>query len=95
MQGNAMEGTALLQIDNRPPCGQDAKEKDMNKIEAMALAGEQEGGADVVEYVVTLGIAIGLGAILVAFRDKIGDVIEDAGTKMTTLFNNVTSGLTG
>lgn len=65
----------------------------MNKIEAMALAGEQEGGADVVEYVVTLGIAIGLGAILVAFKDKIGAVITDAGTKLTTLFGNVTNGL--
>lgn len=65
----------------------------LKKARAAALAGEAEGGADVVEYVVTLGIAIGLGAILVAFRDKIGATITSAGTKMDTLFSNVTSGL--
>lgn len=63
----------------------------MEKIKALAWAGEQNGGADVVEYVVTLGIAIGLGAILVAFRDKIGDTITSAGEKMSAMFGNITS----
>lgn len=54
-------------------------------------AGEVAGGQATTEYIIVLGVLIGLGVVLVAFRDAIGDAITDAGEAIVQTFTDITT----
>ena len=72
--------------------GNDMKEL-LKKIEAAAYAGEEEGGSEIVQTVIVLGFALGLGAALLLLQGQIRTAITTAGTNLTTFFTSITAGM--
>lgn len=64
----------------------------MSKAYAVAMRGEEEGGSEIVQVVIVLGFAVGLGAALLALQGNIQSAITHAGTSITDMFSKVTSG---
>lgn len=67
-------------------------EKKLSKLRALVVRGEEEGGSEIVQTVIVLGFAVGLGAALIALQGNIQTAIKDAGTAVTDMFSKVTSG---
>lgn len=64
----------------------------MSKVRALAVSGEEEGGSEIVQTVIVLGFAVGLGAALLLLQGNIQDAITKAGTSVTDMFSKITSG---
>lgn len=62
------------------------------KLRALVVRGEEEGGSEIVQTVIVLGFAVGLGAALMALQGNIKDVIGDAGKSIGEMFGKVTAG---
>ena len=63
-----------------------------NKIRALVVRGEENGGSEIVQAVIVLGFAVGLGAALMLLQGNIQTAITTAGTNITDLFSKVTNG---
>ena len=61
-------------------------------IRALLVRGEEEGGSEIVQTVIVLGFAVGLGAALILLQGNIQTAITDAGTSVTDMFSKITSG---
>ncbi len=68
-----------------------AMEGALKKAYAQAVCGEEEGGSEIVQVVIVLGFAVGLGAALMLLQGQINDAIKNAGTSITKMFTSVTS----
>ncbi len=64
----------------------------INKLQAMAMHGEAEGGSEVIQTVIVIGFAVGLGAALMALQGVFNTSIESAGTNVNNLFGKITAG---
>ena len=62
-----------------------------SKVRAWALAGEEDGGSEIVQVVIVLGFAVGLGAALLILQEQINDAIKSAGTSITSMFRSITA----
>lgn len=62
------------------------------KMRALMMRGEEEGGSEIVQTVIVLGFAVGLGAALLLLQGSIQTSITSAGTSITDMFSKVTSG---
>ncbi len=63
-----------------------------NKARAMAYCGEEDGGSEIVQVVIVLGFAVGLGTALMALQNQINTSINGASTSIANMFKSVTSG---
>ena len=63
----------------------------MKKAYAQMMCGEEEGGSEIVQVVIVLGFAVGLGAALMLLQDQINAAIKSAGSSITNMFKSVTS----
>ena len=63
-----------------------------NKIRALVVRGEENGGSEIVQAVIVLGFAVGLGAALMLLQGNIHTASTTAGTNITDLFSKVTNG---
>lgn len=59
---------------------------------ALAMRGEERGGSEIVQTVIVLGFAVGLGAALIALQGNIQSAITQAGTSVTDMFSKITQG---
>ena len=66
-----------------------------DKARAMAYRGEEDGGSEIVQVVIALGFAVGLGAALMVLQTQINTAITSAGNSVTNMFKSVTSGAAG
>lgn len=64
----------------------------VGKVRALLVRGEEEGGSEIVQTVIVLGFAVGLGAALILLQGNIQSAITKAGTAVTEMFTKVTSG---
>lgn len=64
----------------------------VSKIRALAMCGEEEGGSEIVQTVIVLGFAVGLGAALLLLQGNIQEAITKAGASVTDMFSKITSG---
>ena len=64
----------------------------VNKMRACLVRGEEEGGSEIVQTVIVLGFAVGLGAALIMLQGNIQSAITKAGTAVTDMFTKVTTG---
>lgn len=64
----------------------------MSKCKALLVRGEEEGGSEIVQTVIVLGFAVGLGAALLLLQGNIQTAITHAGTVVTDTFSKITSG---
>lgn len=64
----------------------------LNKMYALAVCGEEDGGSEIVQTVIVLGFAVGLGAALLLLQGNIQEAITKAGTSVTDMFSKITSG---
>ena len=62
------------------------------KLRALVVRGEENGGSEIVQTVIVLGFAVGLGAALMLLQGNIQTSITTAGTNITDLFSKVTNG---
>ena len=62
------------------------------KMRALLVRGEEEGGSEIVQTVIVLGFAVGLGAALLLLQGNIQTAITHAGTVVTDTFSKITSG---
>ena len=60
---------------------------------ARALA--YRGGSEIVQVVIALGFAVGLGAALMILQTQVNTAITSAGNSVTNMFKSVTSGAVG
>lgn len=67
-------------------------ESKLAKAKALAVVGEEEGGSEIVQTVIVLGFAVGLGAALLLLQGNIQSAITKAGTSVTDMFSKITSG---
>lgn len=63
-----------------------------DKTRALAYRGEEDGGSEIVQVVIVLGFAIGLGAALMTLQNQINTSINSAGTSISNMFRSVTAG---
>ena len=63
-----------------------------SKVKALLVRGEDDGGSEIVQTVIVLGFAVGLGAALILLQGNIQSAITKAGTSVTDMFSKVTSG---
>lgn len=63
------------------------------KIRARLAASERDGGSEIVQTVIVLGVALGLGAALLLLQINIQTVLKDAGEALITFFGNITAGM--
>ena len=63
-----------------------------SKLRALCLHGEEEGGSEIVQTVIVLGFAVGLGAALMGLQGSITKIIGDAGTSIGKRFESVAAG---
>lgn len=63
-----------------------------SRARAWLLCGEERGGSEIVQTVIVLGFAVGLGAALVALQGNIQSAITQAGTSVTDMFSKITQG---
>lgn len=61
-------------------------------MRALMVRGEEEGGSEIVQTVIVLGFAVGLGAALLLLQGSIQSAITKAGTSVTDMFAKITSG---
>lgn len=64
----------------------------LDKVRALLVVGEEDGGSEIVQTVIVLGFAVGLGAALLLLQGNIQTVITKAGTSVTDMFSKITSG---
>ena len=62
-----------------------------DKARALAYRGEEDGGSEIVQVV----IALGLGAALMILQTQVNTAITSAGNSVTNMFKSVTSGAVG
>ena len=60
----------------------------LDKVRALLVVGEEDGGSEIVQTV----IAVGLGAALLLLQGNIQTAITKAGTSVTDMFSKITSG---
>lgn len=63
-----------------------------DKARALAYRGEEDGGSEIVQVVIVLGFAVGLGAALMTLQNQINTSINSAGTSISNMFRSVTAG---
>ena len=63
-----------------------------SKLKALVVRGEEGGGSEIVQTVIVLGFAVGLGAALMLLQGNIQTAITTTGTNITDLFSKVTNG---
>ena len=63
-----------------------------SKLKTLVLVGEEDGGSEIVQTVIVLGFAVGLGAALLLLQGNIQTAITKAGTSVTDMFSKITSG---
>lgn len=62
-----------------------------DSLKSSLYAGEIEGGADTVEYVIVLVIAVVIGSVLYLLATgTLNPVINNTGSKLNTMFNSIT-----
>lgn len=64
----------------------------LDKVRALLVVGEEDGGSEIVQTVIVLGFAVGLGAALLLLQGNIQTAIMKAGTSVTDMFSKITSG---
>ena len=64
----------------------------LDKVRALLVVGEEDGGSEIVQPVIVLGFAVGLGAALLLLQGNIQTAITKAGTSVTDMFSKITSG---
>ena len=64
----------------------------LGKAKALLVVGEEDGGSEIVQTVIVLGFAVGLGAALLLLQGNIQTAITKAGTSVTDMFSKITSG---
>ena len=64
----------------------------LDKVRALLVVGEEDGGSEIVQTVIVLGFAVGLGAALLLLQGNIQTAITKAGTSVTDTFSKITSG---
>ena len=64
----------------------------LDKVRALLVVGEEDGGSEIVQTVIVLGFAVGLGAALLLLQGHIQTAITKAGTSVTDMFSKITSG---
>ena len=64
----------------------------LDKVRALLVVGEEDGGSEIVQTVIVLGFAVGLGAALLLLQGTIQNAITKAGTSVTDMFSKITSG---
>ena len=64
----------------------------LDKVRALLVGGEEDGGSEIVQTVIVLGFAVGLGAALLLLQGNIQTAITKAGTSVTDMFSKITSG---
>lgn len=64
----------------------------LDKTRALAYRGEEDGGSEIVQVVIVLGFAVGLGAALMTLQNQINTSINSAGTSISNMFRSVTAG---
>ena len=63
----------------------------MQKLKSKFMYGEIYGGQTTVEYAIVVAIVLGVAALLIAFRDQIGTMINNATNSLSKLFTNLTT----
>lgn len=63
-----------------------------DKARALAYRGEEDGGSEIVQVVIVLGFAVGLGAALMTLQNQINTSINSAGTSISNMLRSVTAG---
>ena len=58
----------------------------LDKVRALLVVGEEDGGSEIVQTVIVLGFAVGLGAALLLLQGNIQTAITKAGTSVTDMF---------
>ena len=69
-----------------------AEKGSISKIRALIVRGDEGGGSEIVQTVIVLGFAVGLGAALMLLQGNIQTAITTAGTNITDMFSKITSG---
>ena len=64
----------------------------LDKVRALLVVGEEDGGSEIVQTVIVLGFAVGFGAALLLLQGNIQTAITKAGTSVTDMFSKITSG---
>ena len=64
----------------------------LDKVRALLVVGEEDGGSEIVQTVIVLGFAVGLGAAPLLLQGNIQTAITKAGTSVTDMFSKITSG---
>lgn len=64
----------------------------LDKVRALLVVGEEDGGSEIVQTVIVLGFAVGLGAALLLLQGNIQTAITKAGASVTDMFSKITSG---
>lgn len=64
----------------------------LDKVRALLVVGEEDGGSEIVQTVIVLGFAVGLGVALLLLQGNIQTAITKAGTSVTDMFSKITSG---
>ena len=64
----------------------------LDKVRALLVVGEEDGGSEIVQTVIVLGFAVGLWAALLLLQGNIQTAITKAGTSVTDMFSKITSG---
>ena len=64
----------------------------LDKVRALLVVGEEDGGSEIVQTVIVLGFAVGLGAALLLLQGEHPTAITKAGTSVTDMFSKITSG---
>ena len=64
----------------------------LDKVRALLVVGEEDGGSEIVQTVIVLGFAVGLRAALLLLQGNIQTAITKAGTSVTDMFSKITSG---
>ena len=62
----------------------------LDKVRALLVVGEEDGGSEIVQTVIVLGFAV--GAALLLLQGNIQTAITKAGTSVTDMFSKITSG---
>ena len=59
------------------------------------IAAKKTAGSEIVQVVIALGFAVGLGAALMILQTQVNTAITSAGNSVTNMFKSVTSGAVG
>ena len=66
--------------------------QNVSKMRALVVRGEEGGGSEIVQTVIVLGFAVGLGAALMLLQGNVQEAITTAGSNVTKMFSEITSG---